>query len=75
MDIKGIGYLISAISVGIFALLAWPAPDEPQWKAWAVVIGFITAVAGMAVRYMSHRKDHPGIAKGKIGAALREKGN
>ena len=36
MDLKGLGYLISTISVFFLGIVAWPSPDEPQWKAWAV---------------------------------------
>lgn len=54
---KGLGYLISAISVGLLGIAAWPKPDEPQWKAMLVALGMITSVAGMFIRFLSHRKD------------------
>ena len=57
MDLKALGYLISTASVILLGAVAWPAPGEPDWKAWAVVVGMATSVTGMAVRNWSHRKD------------------
>jgi len=63
MDLKGLGYLISTISVLFLGVVAWPAPDEPQWKAWAVAIGMATSILGMGVRFLSHRKDRRDIQR------------
>ena len=63
MDLKGVGYLISTISVFFLGIVAWPAPEEPGWKAWAVGIGMATSIMGMSVRFMSHRKDRRDIKK------------
>jgi energy-converting hydrogenase Eha subunit A len=63
MDLKGLGYLISTISVFFLGIVAWPAPDEPKWKAWAVAIGMATSVIGMGVRFVSHRKDRQDIQR------------
>ena len=63
MDLKGLGYLISTISVLFLGVVAWPAPDEPQWKAWAVAIGMATSILGMGVRFLSHRKDRRDIER------------
>jgi hypothetical protein len=63
MDLKGLGYLISSVSVGFLGIVAWPSPDEPRWKAWAVVIGMVTSVLGMAVRFESHRRDRTDIRR------------
>ena len=30
MDLKGIGYLISTISVFFLGIVAWPKPEDPQ---------------------------------------------
>jgi hypothetical protein len=57
MDMKLLGYSISTVSVAFLGLVAWPGPDEPQWKAWAVGIGMATSVAGMFCRYISHLRD------------------
>lgn len=63
MDLQGLGYLISSISVAFLGIVAWPGPDEPQWKAWAVAIGMATSILGMAVRFMSHVRDRNDIKR------------
>lgn len=63
MDLKGLGYLISTVSVFFLGVVAWPSPDEPKWKAWAVGIGMATSILGMSVRFLSHRKDRRDIKK------------
>ncbi len=56
---KGVGYIISTASVVLLGLVAWPGPDEPQWKAGVLIAGMVASIIGMGVRYASHRKDHP----------------
>ena len=63
MDLKGLGYLISTVSVVFLGIVAWPSPEEPGWKAWAVAIGMATSIMGMGVRFLSHRKDREDIRK------------
>ena len=63
MDLQGLGYLVSSVSVGFLGAVAWPGPDEPQWKAWAVAIGMATSVLGMGVRFMSHLRDRANIRR------------
>ena len=63
MDLKGLGYLISTVSVIFLGIVAWPVAGEPQWKAWAVAIGMATSVLGMGVRFLSHRKDRKDIRR------------
>ncbi len=63
MDLKGLGYLISTVSVVFLGIVAWPSPEEPGWKAWAVAIGMATSIMGMGVRFLSHRKDRKDIRK------------
>lgn len=57
MDLKFFGYAVSAISVFFLGVVAWPAPGEPAWKAWAVSIGMATSIGGMLIRWISHRRD------------------
>jgi len=57
MDMKFLGYSISTVSVAFLGIVAWPGPDEPRWKAWAVALGMATSVAGMFCRYISHVQD------------------
>ena len=63
MDLQGLGYLISTISVGFLGAVAWPGPDEPQWKAWAVAAGMVTSVLGMGSRFLSHLRDRDNIRR------------
>ena len=61
VDLKGLGYLISTISVLFLGAVAWPKPEDPKWHAWAVAIGMALSVIGMGVRFVSHRKDRKDI--------------
>ena len=63
MDLQGLGYLISSLSVAFLGAVAWPGPEEPRWKAWALAIGMATAVIGMGVRFLSHLRDKRNIAR------------
>jgi hypothetical protein len=54
---KSLGYLISTISVLLLGIVAWPGPGEPRWKALAVLAGGGASVAGMFLRYLSHRQE------------------
>ena len=54
--LKGLGYLISTISVLVLGAVAWPKPSEPQWVGIAVVIGMATSIGGMFLRYLAHLK-------------------
>ena len=56
---KGVGYTVSTASVLLLGAVAWPGPDEPRWKALAVVLGMGASIVGMVIRYFAHRKDHP----------------
>jgi len=62
-DLKGLGYLISTISVLFLGIAAWPKIGEPQWHAWAVAFGMATAILGMGVRFVSHRRDRKDIQR------------
>ena len=62
-DLKGLGYLISTISVFFLGVVAWPKPDDPKWHAWAVAIGMTTSILGMSARWISHRKDREDIKR------------
>jgi hypothetical protein len=63
MDLQGLGYLISSVSVGLLGAVAWPGPGEPRWMAWAVAIGMATSVLGMSVRFLSHLRDKRNIER------------
>jgi hypothetical protein len=63
MDLKGIGYLISSLSVLFLGIVAWPGPSDPPWHAPAVVAGMALSIIGMGARFMSHRQDRKDIRR------------
>jgi hypothetical protein len=67
-DWKGIGYLVSIISVFFLGAVAWPGPDEPQWHLPALVAGMVTSIIGMGFRYLAHLQQQKEIRKAKAEA-------
>ena len=45
----------------LLGVVAWPKPGEPQWKAFVLIFGMLASVAGMALRFVSHRKEKAAI--------------
>jgi len=56
-SLKGLGYLVSIISVGLLGIVAWPQSDEPLWKAVVVSAGMASSVLGMFLRWLSHQRE------------------
>ena len=54
---KGLGYLISTVSVILLGVVAWPSAGEPGWHKLAVAAGMALSVLGMFARYLSHLDD------------------
>ena len=54
IDWKGLGYLMSIVSVLLLGAIAWPKADEPRWHIVVLVLGMITSIVGMACRYKAH---------------------
>jgi hypothetical protein len=54
IDWKGLGYLVSMLSVFLLGAIAWPKQDDPAWHLPALVAGMATSILGMAFRYKSH---------------------
>jgi hypothetical protein len=67
VDWKGLGYLVSILSVFLIGAVAWPTASEPQWHMPVLVLGMVTSIAGMGFRYMAHLQQVREIkaAKGK----------
>ena len=63
MDLKGVGYLISSVSVLFLGIVAWPGADEPQWHGAAIIVGMLLSIMGMGVRFMSHQQDRKDIRR------------
>ena len=68
-DWKGIGYLVSIISVFLLGAVAWPGPDEPRWHLPALVAGMVTSIVGMGFRYLAHLQQQKEIRKAKAEAS------
>jgi len=54
IDWKGLGYLVSIVSVFFLGVVAWPKPDEPRWHLIALAAGMVTSIIGMGCRYKAH---------------------
>ena len=53
--LKGLGYLVSTFSVILLGIVAWKgARDEPVLFI-CLIAGMIASVAGMGLRWLSHR--------------------
>lgn len=57
VDFKGVGYIVSIVSVFLIGAVAWPKAADPQWMRTALVAGMATSVIGMGLRYIAHRKE------------------
>ena len=68
VDWKGVGYLISIVSVLFLGAVAWPKADEPWWHLAAVILGMATSILGMACRYKAHLDQQREIKKTKAEA-------
>jgi hypothetical protein len=54
--IKAFGYLISTLSVILLGVVAWAGADE-GWMRILVVLGALTSIAGMGLRWVSFERD------------------
>jgi hypothetical protein len=54
VDWKGLGYLISIVSVFFLGAIAWPKEGGPWWHMPALILGMGTSIVGMACRYKAH---------------------
>lgn len=59
---KGVGYLISTLSVLSLGAVAWPKAGEPSWKIYAVAVGMAASILGMALRFLAHRRQEADLA-------------
>jgi len=53
--LKGLGYLTSSVSVALLAVVSVKAASESPWLMACLLLGAATAVAGMVLRWRSHR--------------------
>ena len=67
-DWKGLGYLVSIVSVFFLGSIAWPKPDDPAWHLPALIVGMATSILGMGFRYLAHRKQQAEIRRAEAEA-------
>jgi len=63
VQVKGLGYLVSIVSVFLLGLAAWPAKLDETVKMALILCGGGASVIGMFLRYLSHRKEKRTIAE------------
>jgi hypothetical protein len=71
LDWKGLGYLISIVSVLFLGAIAWPKDDDPWWHVPVLIIGMATSIIGMACRYKAHLDQQREIKKAEAEAERR----
>jgi hypothetical protein len=55
--LKGLGYLVSIVSVGLLATAAWQTASKDPLLQLCLIGGALTSIGGMALRYAAHRRD------------------
>ena len=68
MDWKGLGYLVSIVSVLVLGAVAWPKPDDPGWMRLGLIAGMASSIIGMALRYIAHLKQQKELKETKAEA-------
>lgn len=53
--LKGLGYLTSTVSVVLLGIVALEAAEESQFLLACLLLGMVSSVAGMLLRWRSHR--------------------
>ena len=71
IDWKGLGYLISIVSVFFLGAIAWPKSEDPWWHLPALVVGMAASILGMACRYKAHLDQQRELRKTKAEAQSR----
>lgn len=54
---KGFGYLISTLSVFLLAAGSFKNASEEPLLLACLILGMATSIAGMALRYLSYRRE------------------
>jgi hypothetical protein len=71
VDWKGLGYLISIVSVFFLGAIAWPKPGEPGWHLPVLIVGMATSIIGMGCRYKAHLDQQRELKKTKAEAEAK----
>lgn len=71
VDWKGLGYLVSIVSVLFLGAIAWPKSNDPWWHLPALLIGMATSIIGMGCRYKAHLDQQHEIRKAEAEAETK----
>jgi hypothetical protein len=53
--LKGLGYLVSTLSVLLLGIVSWKSASEQPFLLACLILGMLASVAGMGLRWISHR--------------------
>jgi len=53
--LKGLGYLVSTLSVALLGIVSWKAASENPLLLACLIAGMASSVFGMCLRFASHR--------------------
>ena len=53
--LKGSGYLVSTVSVLLLGAVSWKSASEQPLLLFGLIIGMLASIAGMGLRWISHR--------------------
>jgi hypothetical protein len=56
-DLKGAGYLTSTGSVALLGAVSWQSASRHGWLLACLILGMLLSIAGMMLRWRSHRLD------------------
>jgi hypothetical protein len=68
---KGLGYLVSAISVILLGIVAWKSASEQPLLFACLILGMAASIIGMGLRWISHRIDQKDKARIEREAGIR----
>ena len=71
LDWKGLGYLVSIVSVFLLGAIAWPKAGDPAWHEPVLIAGMATSIIGMAFRYKAHLDQRRELKQAKAEARRR----
>ena len=75
MDWKGLGYIVSIVSVLLLGAIAWPTDSEPRWHGPILIAGMATSILGMAFRYHAHRQQQQQLRRTEAEARQASRGS
>jgi hypothetical protein len=65
--LKGFGYLVSTVSVVLLGILSWKSASEQPLLLACLILGMLASIAGMGLRWMSHRLEQKQKAEKETG--------